>query len=286
MSKTEFFPQLKYKMKCHIALKNVRVNWVLIQALRTRCNALLHDKITEVSLTYNNFSFALPVKLRSTFTCCGRKEMRLATPCTNRQCCCLPLHMAVRLTPAVDSVQVWTCSSCYAIVQSVWSEAVFVRCITKMDRQKIQQCCAIKFCVKLGESAAVTYVKFQPQSREQVFRWHKSFLEGREQVQDEPRAGRLSTSKTDDNVESVRSLMRSDRRLTLRTISSELNLNRYTVHQILTRDLEMRKVCAKMVPKNLKTEQKANRRDLLYRIEREPEFFSRIITGDESWILE
>ena len=29
-----------------------------------------------------------------------------------------PLHMAVRLTPAVDSVQVSTCYSCYAIVES------------------------------------------------------------------------------------------------------------------------------------------------------------------------
>jgi hypothetical protein len=36
----------------------------------------------------------------------GRKVMRLATLCTNRQRCCLPLYMAVRLTPAVDSVQV------------------------------------------------------------------------------------------------------------------------------------------------------------------------------------
>ena len=52
----------------------------------------------------------------------------------------------------------------------------------------------------------------------------------------------------------------------------------------------MRKMCAKMVPKNLTTEQKANRRDvcldLLGRLEKEPEFFSRVITGDESWILE
>ena len=29
---------------------------------------------------------------------------------------------------------------------------------------------------------------------------HKSFLEGREQVEDEPCAGRPSTSKTDDSV--------------------------------------------------------------------------------------
>ena len=103
----------------------------------------------------------------------------------------------------------------------------------------------------------------------------KSFLEGREQVEDEPRAGRLSTSKTDDNVEKVRSLVRSDRRLTLGMIS-ELNFNRFTVHKILTQDLEIRKVCAKMVPKNLTTEQKANRRevclDLLDRREREPAF--------------
>jgi len=73
-------------------------------------------------------------------------------------------------------------------------------------------------------------------------------------------------------------------------ISSELNLNRFTVHQILTKDLNMRKVCAKVVPKNLMMEQKANQRDvcldLLDRFEREPEFFSSVITGDESLILE
>ena len=91
-----------------------------------------------------------------------------------------------------------------------------------MDRQKFEQSCVIKFCVKLGESAFVTYEMLQRAygehslSRAQVFRWHKSFLEGREQVEDEPRAGRNSTSKMEDNVERMRSLVRSDR-LTLRT---------------------------------------------------------------------
>ena len=168
---------------------------------------------------------------------------------------------------------------------------MFVRCVTKIDRQKFEQSCAIKFCVKLGESATLTYEKLQRAygehslSRAQVFRWHKSFLEGHEQVEDEPRVGRPSTSKMDHNVERVR----SDRRLMLRMISSELNLNRFTVHQILTQDLDMRKSCAKMVAKNLTIEQKANRRgvclDLLDRLEWEPEFFSRVITGDESWTL-
>ena len=64
---------------------------------------------------------------------------------------------------------------------------------------KVEQCCSIMFCVKLGESATVTYEKLQwaygehSLSRAQVFKWHKSFLEGREQVEDEPRAGRPST---------------------------------------------------------------------------------------------
>ena len=97
--------------------------------------------------------------------------------------------------------------------------------------------------------------------------------------------GKTFNLKNGDNVERVK----SDRRLT-RMISSELNLNRFNVHQILTQDLDMRKVCAKMVPKNLTTEQKASPRDvfldLLDHLEREPEFFSHIITGNESWILE
>ena len=80
-----------------------------------------------------------------------------------------------------------------------------------MDQQKFEQSFAIKFCVKLGESAAVTYEKLQRVYGEHfLFRWHKSFLEGREQVEDESRAGRPSTSKTDNSVERVRSLVRSD----------------------------------------------------------------------------
>ena len=78
--------------------------------------------------------------------------------------------------------------------------------------------------------------------------------------------------------------------LMLRIISIELNLKQFTIHQILTQYLDKRKVCAKMVPKNLMTEQKANQRavclDLLDRLEREQEFFSCVITCDESWILE
>ena len=58
----------------------------------------------------------------------------------------------------------------------------------------------------------------------------KAFLNGRESVEDEPRCGRPCTSKTDENVTKVRDLVWSDRRFTVRMISSVLNLNCQTVH--------------------------------------------------------
>ena len=104
-----------------------------------------------------------------------------------------------------------------------------------MDWEKFEQSCAIKFCVKLGESATVTYENYKGLMENIPYTGYKcsddtSFLEGREQVENEHRAGKPSTSKMDDNVERVRSLVRSDRRLSLRMISNELNLNWFTVH--------------------------------------------------------
>ena len=105
-----------------------------------------------------------------------------------------------------------------------------------MEKRNLEQRCAIKFCVKLNENATETYEKLRRAygehalSRTHVFSWHKAFLDGRESVEDEPRCGRPCTSKTEENVTKVRDLVRSDRRLTVRMISSVLNLNRQTVH--------------------------------------------------------
>jgi len=73
-------------------------------------------------------------------------------------------------------------------------------------------------------------------------------------------------------------------------IASELNLNHTMVHQILTQELAMRKLCAKIVPKNLTIEQKDNWKDvwlhLLERIQCDRNFLKNAITGDETWIFE
>ena len=118
---------------------------------------------------------------------------------------------------------------------------------------------------------------------------HKGFLDGHESVKDEPCYGRPCMSKTDKNVTEVRALMMSDRRLTVRMIGCELNLNHQTIHDIMTRELGMQKICAKLVPKYLTNKQKENRKnvclDLLQCVENDKNFFKHVITGDESWIF-
>ena len=53
-----------------------------------------------------------------------------------------------------------------------------------------------------------------------------------------------------------------DRRLSVRMIAEETDLNKNAVHRILIEHLHIRKICAKLVPKNLSVEQKANRLEI------------------------
>ena len=127
-------------------------------------------------------------------------------------------------------------------------------CVMEMEERNFKQRCAIKFCVKLGETGIETFNKLKQAfrkhalSRSQVFKWYKVFSEGRESIKDEPPSGR-PTSKTDNNVEIVRALVLSDRRLTVRMIAIELNLNHTMVHQILTEELAMKNCVRSLFPK-------------------------------------
>ena len=93
-------------------------------------------------------------------------------------------------------------------------------------------------------------------SRTRLFEWHRRFKEGREEVEDNHRSGRPSTSRTDENVERVKQNVRNDRRLTVIMIADEFGMNSERVWRIITEDLGMRKICAKMVPRLLNERQK------------------------------
>ena len=82
--------------------------------------------------------------------------------------------------------------------------------------------------------------------------------------------------------------MRSDHRLTIRKMSHELNLSFYAVQSILTKDLSMRPVSVKFIPKLLSDEQKQHRlqvvQEMINRSKNDPDLLNRVITGDESWV--
>jgi len=131
-------------------------------------------------------------------------------------------------------------------------------------QENIEQRYAIKFCVKLNKSATETFASLTEAygdaniSRTVVFKWHKAFKEGQENAEADPRSGRPISSTNYKNVQVVRAVMATDRRLSVRMMAEETGLDKNAVHRILTDHLHMRKICAKVVPKNLSVEQKAN----------------------------
>jgi hypothetical protein len=147
-------------------------------------------------------------------------------------------------------------------------EEVFLLLIRKMTDTKIEQRTNVRYVAKLKKTATKTYQLLREVygedtlSRARVFEWHRKFLGGREDVEDDERPGRPITMKTDENVDKVRTLVRNDRRLSIRMTAEELNVDKETVRQILTENLKMKTVCAKMVPKNLREYQKLNREEM------------------------
>ncbi|UYV76563.1 hypothetical protein LAZ67_14001162 [Cordylochernes scorpioides] len=118
-----------------------------------------------------------------------------------------------------------------------------------MERS-LEQRYAIKFCVRLGKNATETFQMLQKAfkddciSRSQSGKWHKAFKEGREEVADEPRSGRPTTARTDEDVDRVLEILRTDRRLSIQQIADTLHMSTFVVHGIVTEDLQMRKSCA------------------------------------------
>jgi len=121
----------------------------------------------------------------------------------------------------------------------------------------------------------------------EVYKRVKRFSEGRESVTDEERSGRPATSRTEENIAKIRQIMRENRRLTVRCKVEQVNIDRETVTKILSEDLDMRKVCAKMVPKELTKEQK-QRRVTIYQdlLEKQDDILGFVITGDETWVYQ
>ena len=78
----------------------------------------------------------------------------------------------------------------------------------------------------------------------------------------EPCSGRPSKSWNDNIIEQVQTAIMQDHRIRVREIWTELGVTIGLVHSILSKDLHMRRVSTKFVPKLLRMEQKQSRLDI------------------------
>lgn len=105
-------------------------------------------------------------------------------------------------------------------------------------------------------------------------------VQGRpELVEDDPGEGAHVTTRTDTNAVRLRTLITSYRRLSILMLFIELSIKKGTTHKILHKDLNIRKSMNKNMRQSICE-------DFLLCIQYTGrEWISRVITGDETWIL-
>ncbi|GFS32174.1 histone-lysine N-methyltransferase SETMAR [Trichonephila inaurata madagascariensis] len=62
-------------------------------------------------------------------------------------------------------------------------------------------------------------------SKQMVRRWCRTFSDGRQQVEDIPRAGQTRTATTDANIGKVDDMIRANRRITIDEVAEELGIS-------------------------------------------------------------
>ena len=166
-----------------------------------------------------------------------------------------------------------------------------MRSFSVMEEQRT----VVKFYVQLGKSIQeltddlLEVYGDEAMAPRTIRKWVQRFKEGRASTEDDPRAGRPSTSTTEDHVEEVRRMVHDDPKITTRTISRETNISLGSVVSILHDKLNMSKISARWVPRLLTVVHRQTRVELcnhfINRFDHNPEdFISRIVTGDETWL--
>ncbi|CAF4375665.1 unnamed protein product, partial [Rotaria sp. Silwood2] len=117
--------------------------------------------------------------------------------------------------------------------------------------------------------------------------WSKLFREGREDAEDEERLGRSITETTSENIEQVRSLINDNPHITIQEMEVQTGLSHGTIHRIISDHLNLKKLTARYIPKQLTDSQKAERvricKENLEKFESGAWRLCDVITGDESW---
>lgn len=128
-------------------------------------------------------------------------------------------------------------------------------------------------------------------SDSKVRQWCRNFEAGRTDVHDAGGQGRKRMSTNEDLVQRVDQAIRENRRFTISVLHESFpEMSRSALYTIVGGTLQYRKLCARWVPKMLSDHHKTQRMGaaltFLQRYHDEGEdFLSKIVTGDETWVL-
>lgn len=133
-----------------------------------------------------------------------------------------------------------------------------ILCKLKM-RQTIELWYAIEFRVGLNKSGTETSginrraFKEKNISQTTVFKYYKIFKNARESIEYELIVGRPLSSRIDDILQRVHELLlNSEHRLSVNMVTDEIGIDKMTMNNvIITKNLTIRKICVKFVPKFL-----------------------------------
>ena len=119
--------------------------------------------------------------------------------------------------------------------------------------------------------------------------WTRRFREGRESIEDKPRAGKPISGASDKCVLEVSELLEEDPHISLVEIANAVGVSTGTAHTIVRDNLQFRKICARWVPHALTQAQKTKRvqcaQKLLSDFDRtDSRSLFEIVTGDETWV--
>ncbi len=117
--------------------------------------------------------------------------------------------------------------------------------------------------------------------------WYQSFRAGRMTLVDLQRAPKDKSGCTDNNIAAVRTLIDSDRSITLASLIHQTGLPQTTMYWIIKKDLSLKLHSAKLLPNFLTPCHIVKRfehcRQMLDLARRRPAYLKHLVTMDEAW---
>lgn len=160
---------------------------------------------------------------------------------------------------------------------------------------RVEQRAAIKTSVRAGDDFQTILRRLRAAwggnalSITQIRHWFKVFQEDPDHTtKDGKHTGRPVSRLRKSKVGDIQTQLHAERRKSVRQLASDVGLSTSTTHRVLKKDLNLKKIAPKFIPKVLTVAQKDFRVKLsqenIAKIEQDPGILARLIGTDETWV--